>query len=154
MSSTLSQPASNTTTASATGRGPALPQLIVCERDAIRLGRIVQIGLNGRFTEEAELLEAELARAQMVADDDVPSDVVTLDAAVVVDDIEAGTQRSFTLVAPEDANASAGRVSVLAPMGAAVIGLRCGAEIAWPLPNGRKTRLRVASVTQAPVERT
>jgi regulator of nucleoside diphosphate kinase len=96
----------------------------------------------------AERLEAELDRALVVEDGPMPADVVTMESRVVFEDLRTGTTRDVVLVYPSAADASAGRVSVLAPIGAALIGLRTGDSIEWPLPDGRTARIRILSVAQ------
>ena len=63
---------------------------------------------------------------------------------------ETGAEREATLVYPKDASATEGRISILAPVGAALIGLRAGDSIDWPMPNGRSKRLRIVSVLWQP----
>ena len=79
----------------------------------------------------------------------MPDDVVTMNSEVVYEDSATGNQRVVRLVYPKDANASAGRVSVLAPVGAALLGLHVGQEIEWAVPGGIK-RIRVAEVRYQP----
>jgi regulator of nucleoside diphosphate kinase len=120
-------------------------KIVICQADAERLWRLVET--NG-VPEEAEggvNLEAELARAEIVADDALPAGVVRMDATVVFEN-QDGRRREVTLVYPDRADASAGRISVLSPIGSALLGLEPGAEIDWPLPRGKVARLRVLEV--------
>lgn len=100
--------------------------------------------------ESAELLEGELSRALVVANDEVPADVVTMNSRVQFQDLESGKELAVTLVYPRDANIEEGKVSVLAPVGAALIGLRVGQVIRWPLPGGREKSLKVITVQSGP----
>jgi regulator of nucleoside diphosphate kinase len=96
------------------------------------------------------VLEAELDRALVMdAGRRLPSDVVTLDSRVLVVDLDSGEERLFTLVLPSKANIDEGRISVLAPLGTAVLGYRAGQEIAWDVPGGRR-RLMVRRVVHPP----
>jgi regulator of nucleoside diphosphate kinase len=97
----------------------------------------------------ADSLEAELHRAIVVRPDEVPPDVVTMNSEVIYEDLDTGARRAVRLVYPKDADASAGRISVLAPIGAALLGLRVGQEIEWSVPGGRK-RIRVTEVGYQP----
>lgn len=97
----------------------------------------------------AELLDLELHRARVVAPGCVPADVVTMNSEVVYEDCETLARRTVRVVYPQDANASAGRVSVLAPIGSALLGLRVGQEITWRVPNGHK-RIRVVEIAYQP----
>lgn len=93
----------------------------------------------------AELLDAELHRARIVAPDRVPAGLVTMNSEVVYEDCETSATRTVRVVYPQDADAVAGRISVLAPIGSALLGLRVGQSITWRVPNGTK-RLRVVEV--------
>jgi regulator of nucleoside diphosphate kinase len=97
----------------------------------------------------SESLESELQRAIVVAQRDVPADVVSMNREVVFEDGASGTRRTVRVVYPKDADAAAGRVSILAPVGAALLGLRVGQEITWRVANGLK-RLRVVEMRYQP----
>jgi regulator of nucleoside diphosphate kinase len=94
-------------------------------------------------------LQDELDRAVVVDASEVSADVVTLDSRVLLVDLDSGEETSFTLVLPSRSNADAGRISVLAPLGMAVLGYRAGDEIDWEVPAGRR-RFRVKSVIYQP----
>ena len=83
-----------------------------------------------------QLLLNELSSATMVAPDQVPPDVVTMNSKVLLRDQEADEEMSYTLVFPEDANIDAGAISVLAPIGMAILGYREGDVIEWNVPSG------------------
>ena len=106
--------------------------------------------LQGREDDSLDVLEEELERA-LVMDSErrLPSDVVTLDSRVLVVDLDSGEERLFTLVLPSKANVDEGRISVLAPLGMAVLGYRSGDEIEWDVPGGRK-RFLVRRVIHQP----
>lgn len=98
-------------------------------------------------TETSELLEEELERAQIVPDGNVSGDVVKMNSLVSFLDESTNKEMTLKLVYPEDLSSSTeGKVSILAPIGAALIGLRVGQKIDWPLPNGRLKTLKVISV--------
>ena len=119
--------------------------------DMERLMALVQgYRQNGREHDNLDVLEAELDRALVMdAGRRLPSDVVTLDSRVLVVDLDSGEERLFTLVLPSKANIDEGRISVLAPLGMAVLGYRSGQEIAWDVPGGRR-RLMVRRVVHQP----
>jgi regulator of nucleoside diphosphate kinase len=123
----------------------SLPDIIVTTQDFERLQRIVSCS-DGNA---AERLDAELARAQLMAQTEVPADVVTMNSDVVYEDATSGERRAIRLVYPHDAEATRGFVSVLAPIGSALLGLRQGQEIEWPTPSGKR-RLRVLEVPYQP----
>lgn len=97
----------------------------------------------------SDSLDAELRRATIVSQRDIPADVVTMNSEVVYEDCATSTQRQVRVVYPKDADASAGKISVLAPIGSALLGLRVGQSIEWQVPTGKK-RLRVVAVKYQP----
>jgi regulator of nucleoside diphosphate kinase len=94
-------------------------------------------------------LETELHRAVVVQHRDVPSDVVTMNSEVVYEDAVSGHQRTVRIVYPREADPVVGRISVLAPIGSALLGLRVGQEIDWRLPTGTR-RIRVVEIRYQP----
>jgi regulator of nucleoside diphosphate kinase len=120
-------------------------QIIVTDADLERLTTVLYH--HGDLVSEP--LEAELHRATIVAQRDVPADIVTMNSEVVYEDAETGARRAVVLVYPKDADARSGRVSVLAPVGAALLGLRVGQEIVWRVVNGDK-RIRVVEIRYQP----
>ena len=96
-----------------------------------------------------EALEEELDRAVVVDAAQVPPDVVTVGSRVHLVDLDSGEELLFTVVFPSRANADEGRISVLAPLGTAVLGYRADDLIEWDVPGGRR-RLRVLRVVFQP----
>lgn len=128
-------------------------RIYISEGEASRLRDVVDQHSEGREAATAALLAAELDRATVLEPERVPSDVVTIGSRVVFEEESRGQKREVVLVYPSGANASAGRISVLAPVGAALLGLRVGDEIDWPLPGGRTAEIRILSVDQPPLTR-
>ena len=95
------------------------------------------------------LLERELERATVVKPDQIPATVVTMNSEVEVMDLDTGERRSLTVVFPAMAGIEAGRVSVLAPLGTALLGSRQGAQVTWQTPRGAR-QLRVENVVYQP----
>ena len=95
------------------------------------------------------LLERELERATVVKPNAVPATVVTMNSEVEVVDLHTGERRSLTLVFPSMAGIEAGRVSVLAPLGTALLGSRQGAQVTWQTPRGAR-QLRVENIVYQP----
>lgn len=127
----------------------ALPSLILSRHDARRLEALLATPA-ARTSAMATRLEDEIARATLMDPAEMPADVVTMNTIVVCIDEAGGVERRLRLVYPEQADASQGRVSVLAPVGAALLGLSVGQTIEWPLPDHRQTRLRVIAVEDQP----
>lgn len=95
------------------------------------------------------VLERELGRAEVVPPDQVPKTVITMNSRAVVLDLDTEERRELTLVFPASANIDAGMVSVLAPLGTALLGSREGSELSWRTPRGER-RLRVERVVYQP----
>jgi regulator of nucleoside diphosphate kinase len=95
-------------------------------------------------------LAAELSRAAVVDSCRVPPDVVTMNSRVLFEDQSTGGRRDVTIVFPQQADASINRISVLAPVGTALLGLAAGQSIVWPFPDGRSRSLRVVKVIYQP----
>lgn len=94
----------------------------------------------------AELLEQELSRAAIVEKEKVPQDVVTMYSEVEFIDIDSQEKQKVTLVYPPDSNIEENKISILAPVGAALIGLHVGDKIDWPLSSTKVKRLKVIAV--------
>jgi regulator of nucleoside diphosphate kinase len=125
------------------------PNLTVTTHDARRLEALLQ-GEAGRGAPMASLLEQELARATLVDPTQIPADVVTMHSRVECQDETSGERHEVELVYPHEADADLGRVSILAPVGTALLGLAVGDAIDWPMPGGRMTRVRVMAVSYQP----
>jgi regulator of nucleoside diphosphate kinase len=119
--------------------------IIITDRDRDRLLPV----LDQSDSPASELLQTELLRAVIVDVHDVPPDVVTMNSEVVYEDCATGARRAVHVVYPKDADASHGRVSVLAPIGSALLGLRIGQSIDWRVPSGVR-RIRVVEVRYQP----
>lgn len=94
-------------------------------------------------------LEGELDRAKVVTSQDIPADVITMNSKVLLTDLSSDEQMELTLVFPEDGVKERGRVSVLAPIGTAMIGYRAGDVFEWDTPDG-KVQLRVEKILYQP----
>ena len=122
------------------------PRIMVTSTDMERLRTLIDTTAG----DLAETLDEELLRAEVVEPSQVPPDVVTMNSRVVYRDEDTGETREVTLSYPKDASLEQGRVSVLAPVGAALLGLSVGQDIEWQQPGGRHKRLRIVSVTYQP----
>lgn len=124
-----------------------VPPIVVTRFDMLRLERMLD-GLE-EFGPAAEALEAELARAQVVESNEVPPGVVTMDSTVRCREDRTGKEYRLKLVFPEDAG-SEGTVSVLAPVGSALLGLAVGQSIDWPMPGGKALKVILLDVEYQP----
>ncbi len=91
-------------------------------------------------------LRTELNRAVIVPDAEIPPNVVRIGSGVRVQDLNSGEIESYAVTLPEQADPAHGRISVLAPLGLAVLGYAAGDEFEWTMPGGNR-RLRILSVT-------
>lgn len=121
--------------------------LLVSATDAEALATLVGArGLDGREAEAAAALADALMDARMVPDDGLPEDRVAMNCLVSYREEPAGTRRTVSLVHPSVADPAAGRISVLSPVGRALLGRRRGASAAIDVPGGRALTVRVLSI--------
>lgn len=98
-------------------------------------------------------LRDELARAELAEPGNMPADVITMNSTATVRVVDADHgehEYELTLVYPRDADGSGEKVSILAPVGSALLGLRVGSSIDWPMPGGRSARLHVLAIRYQP----
>lgn len=122
-------------------------RMIDTEADALTT---LAIGAEERSPQVSAMLLDEIARADVQPADLVGPDVVTMHSSVEFVDEASGTMRAVQLVFPKEADISAGRVSIMTPVGAGLIGLREGQSILWPDRDGHERRLRIVKVSRVP----
>jgi regulator of nucleoside diphosphate kinase len=122
----------------------------VTEEDHAKLLALVDRHLEGSEAAAAELLESEVERAEVLPAKDMPADVVTMRSTVVFEDVDTGKRTEAVLAYPEEADPARSKISVLAPVGMALLGLATGQSIAWRVPSGRTRTLRVLDVVYQP----
>jgi regulator of nucleoside diphosphate kinase len=125
------------------------PNIVISSLDAQRLENLLA-SLRGSEFPGKEELEAELARADVVEPVEIPPTVVTMNSTVRFKVLPGTQEFELTLVYPKDLDASGRRISVLAPVGSALLGLSQGDEIEWPKPGGGMMRVRIEEVTYQP----
>jgi regulator of nucleoside diphosphate kinase len=125
--------------------------IVVTESDYVRLLSLVRSfrRLHQYDTERLDELENELNRATILNLDEVPADVVTMNSRVRIKDLSSGREFTYQIVFPKDADISENRISVLAPIGTALLGYRTGASVEWRVPSGVR-RLRILDVEYQP----
>ncbi|MDY0187351.1 MAG: nucleoside diphosphate kinase regulator [Syntrophus sp. (in: bacteria)] len=96
-----------------------------------------------------EMLEKELDRGFVVEPHEIPKDVITMNSQIVFTDVDSGETMTVSLVFPSDANFEKKRISILSPIGTALLGYRVGDTVEWNVPSGAK-RLRVDNVVYQP----
>jgi regulator of nucleoside diphosphate kinase len=125
------------------------PKIILSTQDAERLERLLESLDEAAFPGKAAL-EAELARADVVDAKDIPPRVVTMRSTVKFRIESSSEERCLTLVYPKEVDDSGQTISILAPVGSALLGLSEGDEIDWPKPGGGTIRVRIEEVTYQP----
>ena len=117
------------------------PSITVSTFDMDRLDAMLESPALSQ-TPAALALAEELNRATVLAPDQIPEGIVMMHSRVECEDEVSGEKHVLTLVFPREANVDEGKVSVLAPVGSALLGLSIGQSIDWNAPGGRKLRLR------------
>lgn len=125
------------------------PQITLSSLDLERIEALLAALPASVFPGKAEL-QAELDRADVVEPQDIPPTVVTMNSTVRFAIAETGKEFCLTLVYPRDMDGSADRLSILAPVGAALLGLSVGDELTWPGPGGKTMTVRVQEVVYQP----
>jgi regulator of nucleoside diphosphate kinase len=125
--------------------------ILVTEQDMERLKDLLgsASAIASKDWEHLRVLKEELDHAQIVSSDEIPKDVVTMNSRVRLKDLDSGRESIYVLVFPRDADVARDRISVLAPIGTAIIGYRTADVIVWPVPGGEK-RLEVQEVLYQP----
>ena len=125
------------------------PSIILTRLDVQRLEQLIE-SLDDSLPGVVALQE-ELDRAEsVVGHDEVPAGVVTMNSRVHCREQGSGKDYHLTLVYPKDANADDGKISILAPVGSALLGLQVGQHINWPAPGGKTLKLELLEVEYQP----
>ena len=114
--------------------------IYITNNDYRRLLDLLEIAKSNHVRDRGDLtgLETELERAVVVDSKEVPADVITMNSRADLIDLGTGEKVTFTVVFPRNANVDEGRISVLAPLGAAMLGYRSGDEFEWEVPYGTR----------------
>ena len=124
------------------------PNIVITKIDADRLDLLLE-GISGQSFPGKPQLQAELARAKIVESKDVPPNVVTMNSTVAFRTGE-GKEFSLKLVYPKDSDGSPEKLSILAPIGSAILGLKEGDSISWPVHGGVSVDVQIIKVTEQP----
>jgi len=125
------------------------PPIILSSLDLDRIEALLEDLPASALAGKAEL-QAELDRAEVVAPENMPPTVVTMNSTVKFIMVETGKEFCLTLVYPRDMDGSADRISIFAPVGGALLGLSVNDELAWPGPGGKAMTVRVTEVIFQP----
>ncbi len=125
------------------------PNIMISEQDAERLEQLLASLADDAFPGKADL-EAELERAEVIDSRDMPPSVVTMNSRVKFKVSPSGKDFCLTLVYPKDIDQSGETISILAPVGSALLGLSQGDEIEWPKPGGGSLKVRIEDILYQP----
>lgn len=118
--------------------------LIVSKPDYQQLMKLIE----QEDSPAAEALDIELGRAELVEEKNLPVDAVSMGSVVTFTDLDSQEEKTISLVYPNEADVTTMKISILSPVGSALIGLRIGGNIDWPVPQGKVRRLKVIAVQQ------
>ena len=124
-------------------------QIFVTVNDHKKLSDELLAAANERGRNDLKALEAELGRAKIVESHEMPPDVVTMNTRLVFRDLEDKTKMEVTIVFPSEADIDQGKMSVLSPIGTALLGYAKGDTIKWEVPGGKR-RVRVEEILYQP----
>jgi regulator of nucleoside diphosphate kinase len=126
-------------------------EICITENDRKRLTELIRVAhdFGDRIRHDLKGLEEELSKAKVVASQDIPPDVVTMNSKVVLVDVDTHEEMNFRLVFPQDADVDMGFISVLAPIGTAILGYAKGDIVEWPVPSGVR-RLQIKDILYQP----
>ena len=129
----------------------AARDIYITEFDMDRLMSMIEGAQTGakRNKEHLAELERELLRGKLVEPEQIPRDVITMNSKVIICDRETGEKTTYTLVFPADANLEQNKLSILAPLGTALLGYRKGDIIEWEMPSGVK-KIEVLDILYQP----
>ncbi|MDD5556773.1 MAG: nucleoside diphosphate kinase regulator [bacterium] len=126
-------------------------RIFVTANDHRRLDELLSVAgtFNYRDRNDLKSLEAELRTAEIVESNEVPKTVVTMNTRLRFRDLDDGEETEITLVFPADADINEGKMSVLAPLGTALLGYSKGDTIEWTVPGGKR-RIRIEEILYQP----
>lgn len=125
------------------------PPITVSSLDLDRLQVLLEDAAGAAFPGRTQL-QAELDRADICEPADAPEHVVTMNSTVTFSIQETGKDFTLALVYPRDAGSTPNAISILAPVGSALLGLAVGSELAWPAPGGGNMRACATEVVFQP----
>jgi len=126
-------------------------KIVLTSRDNEKLRALIQNSISPLSPNRAELasLLAELDKAEVVEPEKIPAGVVTMDSVILIKDLDTAKEEEYRLVFPPMADIRKGNISILAPVGIAILGYKEGDSIEWKVPGGLR-RLKILKVTYQP----
>ena len=127
------------------------PKIFVTTKDAEKLRDLIRDAYHTEYrgSDYLKQLAGEIEKASVVQPDQIPSDVITLNSTARLVDQETNEEMIYTLVFPEDADTSQGKISILAPIGTAMLGYKVGDTFEWDTPGGKRI-IRVKEILYQP----
>lgn len=125
------------------------PNIVISSRDLDRLEKLLEDMPANAFSGMAEL-EAELVRARVIEPEEVPANIVTMNSTVRFSIDDSDEVLCKTLVYPKSLDEGGEKLSVMAPVGSALLGMPEGGVIEWPRPGGGTMKIRVLEVVEQP----
>lgn len=129
----------------------ATKNIYITDTDMKRLRELILVARQFKKEEEKYLqeLETELNRGEVVKSQDIPANVITMNSEVHLRDLNTKEEITYQLVFPDHADAGQGKISILAPIGTALLGYRVGDIIEWKVPAGI-VKLKVEKILYQP----
>ena len=126
-------------------------KIVISRFDKERLEELIAVAeeFSDHGREDLHALAGELAVATVVLPEAVPPDLVTMNSKVVLRDVDTSEEMTYSLVFPKDADIDTGAISILAPVGTAILGYGEGDAIEWPVPSGIR-RIRIEKILYQP----
>ena len=127
-------------------------KIYITEFDMKRLKGLIKFAQerwDKRVVKYLENLDEELDRAEVVKPEEIPTNVITMNSTFRLIDLDSGEHLVYTLVFPAKADSTKGRISILAPVGTALLGYRVGDTVKWKVPAGLK-KLRIKEIVYQP----
>ena len=129
-----------------------MSKIYITEFDSRRLRELINVAAefgDKRTPQYLDELSDELDQADLVRPEEIPNDVITMNSTFRLQDLDNGEEAVYSLVFPADADSLRGKISVLAPIGTAVLGYRVGDTVEWDVPAGLK-RFTVKEIVYQP----
>jgi regulator of nucleoside diphosphate kinase len=116
------------------------PSTFLTTKDVEKLRDLIREAYHTEYrgSDYLKLLSAEMEKASVVDPDQIPADVITLNSTARLIDQDTDEEMVYTLVFPEDADPSQGKISILAPIGTAMLGYKVGDTFEWDTPGGKR----------------
>jgi regulator of nucleoside diphosphate kinase len=127
------------------------PKIFVTTKDSGKLRELIRKAYHSEYraSDYLKKLAEEIEKASVVEPDQIPSDVITLNSTARLVDQNTDEEMLYTLVFPEDADVATGKISILAPIGTAMLGYKTGDTFEWDTPGGKRI-IRVKEILYQP----